>query len=271
MTGIWPGDTNCVVMLTFDLDGVSGLLNSDPSAADRPAEMSRAEFGPNVGVFRIMDLLDKYGLEASFFVPGYIAERNEDTVREMVRRGHEVAHHGYMHEPPTTLDPEQEAEILDRGIRILEDITGAAPKGYRAPSFGVSEHTLDLLAERAFVYDTSLMGDDAPYFVDTSGGRLVELPVEWALDDYHYYAFNRGGGSMNTPEDVYKAWEWEFDGAYKYGRAFNLTMHPQVTGRLAKIMVLERFIRYVRGHSGAKIMRCIDVAESWTDEEKPSA
>ena len=148
---------------------------------------------------------------------------------------------------------------------------GQTPRGYRAPSFGVSEHTIDLLAERGFVYDTSLMGDDIPYFVDTSGRRLVELPVDWALDDYHYYAFNRGAGSMNTPEDVYKAWEWEFDGAYKYGRAFNLTMHPQVTGRLAKIMVLERFIRYVRAHLDVRFMRCIDVAESWAKDGGDSA
>ena len=266
MTGIWPGDTRCVVMLTFDLDGVSALLYGDPSAAQRPAEMSSAEFGPSVGVFRIMDLLDKYDLPATFFVPGYTAERNEETVRDMARRGHEVAHHGYMHETPNTLDPEQEAEVLDRGVKILEGITGARPRGYRAPSFGMSERTLDLLAERGFVYDTSLMADDAPYFVETSEGRLVELPVDWALDDYHYYAYNRGAGSMNTPEDVYKAWEWEFDGAYEYGRAFNLTMHPQTTGRLAKMMVLERLIRYIRARTDVKFMRCIDVAESWTED-----
>jgi peptidoglycan/xylan/chitin deacetylase (PgdA/CDA1 family) len=188
--------------------------------------MSRGEFGPNVGVFRILDLLETYGVPATFFIPGFIAETNEETVVEILRRGHEIGRHGYMHEPPATLEPQKEAEVLDRGLQILDRITGQRPLGYRSPSWELSPYTLDLLAERGFLYDSSLMGDDAPYFVDTANGRMVEIPVEWALDDVPYYAFSRGAGSMNTPEDVYKAWEWEFDGAYQYGRALTLTMHP---------------------------------------------
>jgi hypothetical protein len=139
------------------------------------------------------------------------------------------------------------------------------------PSWELSPYSLDLLAERGFLYDSSLMGDDAPYFVDTANGRMVEIPVEWALDDVPYYAFSRGAGSMNTPEDVYKAWEWEFDGAYQYGRALTLTMHPQVTGRLAKIMVLERLIKYMQSHTGAEFFRCCDVAKARTaDGMRPS-
>ncbi|MQG76991.1 MAG: hypothetical protein FI703_06660 [SAR202 cluster bacterium] len=103
MTGIWPGDTRCGVLLGFDLDGVTGLLNRDPGAVDRPTAMSRGEFGPNVGVFRILDLLETYGVPATFFIPGFIAETNEETVVEILRRGHEIGHHGYMHEPPSHL------------------------------------------------------------------------------------------------------------------------------------------------------------------------
>ncbi len=151
MAGIWPDDIRCVVLLTFDLDGVSAILNRTPEAAKRPAVLSRAEFGPQVGVHRILDLLDKYSIPASFFVPGHTAERYEDVVREMVRRGHEVGHHGYMHEPPASLEPQEEAEILDKGSAILEGITGESPLGYRAPSFDMSERTLDLFGERDFV------------------------------------------------------------------------------------------------------------------------
>jgi len=266
MAGIWPGNTKCVVLLGFDLDGASGLLRRDPQAAKRPTVLSKAEFGPNVGVFRILDLLDRYNIPASFFVPGWIAERNEDTVRDIIKRGHEVGHHGYMHEPPATLEPHQEEEVLDKGIQVLEQITGERPLGYRSPSWDLTEHSLEFIAERGFIYDSSLMGHDAPYFVDTPKGKLVEIPIEWALDDAHYYAFNRGAGSMNTPEDVYKAWEWEFDGAYQYGSAFILTMHPQITGRLAKMMVLERIIKYIRAHSDVEFLRCVDVARAWTDD-----
>lgn len=266
MAGIWPGKTRCVVMLGFDLDGVSGMLFRDPETARRPSMLSQREFGTNIGVFRILDLLDEYRVPASFFVPGYIAERNESTVREIMLRGHEVGHHGYMHEPPAMLTPEQEEEVLDKGIEILQGITGERPLGYRSPSWDLSEHSLGFIAARGFVYDSSLMGSDSPYFVDSPNGRLVEIPVDWAIDDAHYYAFNRGAGSMNTPGDVYQAWEIEFDGAYKYGTAFILTMHPQVTGRLGKLMVLERLIKYIRAHSDVEFMRCIDVARGWTDE-----
>jgi peptidoglycan/xylan/chitin deacetylase (PgdA/CDA1 family) len=228
--------------------------------------MSRAEFGPKVGVHRILDLLDRYEIKATFFVPGHTAERYESVVADMVNRGHEVGHHGYMHEPPATLSDDQQEEVIDKGIRILEGITGQRPVGYRAPSFELTDKTLEILARRDFVYDSSLMAHDAPYFVDTDGGQLVEVPVDWALDDAHYYAFNRGAGAMNTPQDVYKAWEWEFDGVYQYGSAFNLTMHPQHTGRLAKMMVLERFIQYARSHPNVEFMRCIDVAQNWTAE-----
>ena len=265
MAGIWPGKTKCVVMLSFDFDGVSPMLNRDPGIAKRPSVMSLGEFGPKVGIFRILDLLERYQVPASFFVPAWNAERNEDTVRSIVRQGHEVGHHGYMHEPPATLNPEEEAAILDKGTEILERITGQRPLGYRSPSWDLTGHSLGFLAERGFVYDSSLMGHDAPYFVDSPNGRLVELPVSWALDDYPFYAFNRGAGAMNTPEDVYKSWEWEFDGAYQYGSAFILTMHPQVTGRLAKMMVLERLIKYIRSHSDVEFMRHIDVAQRWTE------
>lgn len=266
MTGIWPGKTKCVVMLSFDFDGTSPALNRNPEAAKRPTVLSQGEFGPRVGIFRILDLLERYEIPASFFVPAWNAERNEDTVRDIVRRGHEIGHHGYMHEPPASLSAEEEAAILDKGTEILQSITGERPLGYRSPSWDLTEHSLGFLAERGFVYDSSLMGHDAPYFVDTPNGRLVELPVSWALDDAPYYAFNRGGGSMNTPGDVYTAWEWEFDGAYQYGSAFILTMHPMITGRLARMMVLERLIKYIRSHSDVEFMRHIDVAKRWTEQ-----
>ena len=265
MAGIWPGGIKTVVLLSFDFDGTSIMRYRDPDAENRPTALSIGEFGPRVGVHRILDLLERYEIPASFFVPGWIAERNEDTVRRMVSDGHEIGHHGYMHEPPATLDPDQEQAVLDKGIDILEGITGQRPLGYRSPSWDLTEHSLGFLAQRGFVYDSSLMGHDAPYFVDSPNGRLVELPVSWALDDYPYYVFNRGMGSMNPPADVFEGWRLEFDGAYQYGSAFILTMHPQVTGRLAKLMVLERLIQYIRSHSNVEFMRHIDVAQRWTE------
>ncbi|MBI4200752.1 MAG: polysaccharide deacetylase [Chloroflexi bacterium] len=270
MTGIWPGRTRCVVMLTFDEDGVSGWLRRDPQLANHPSLISMGEFGPTVGTPRILELLGRYGIRASFFIPGYVAENHPDMVREVVRQGHEVGHHGYMHEAPSSLGPgEDEGAILDKGTRILQELTGQRPLGYRSPSWELSERSLDLLTERGFIYDSSLMGNDIPYFVPTSRGRLVELPVHWSLDDAPYYTYAAVLGRtapMASPQDVYNAWEWEFEGAYKYGRAFVLTMHPHTSGRLARLVALERLIQHMKSHPGVEFMRCVDVAQGWTDK-----
>ncbi|MCI0439831.1 MAG: polysaccharide deacetylase [Chloroflexi bacterium] len=266
MSSIWPGNTRCAVILTFDLDGVSALLNRDPQMARRPSAMSRNELGLRVGAMRILDLLDRHGLPATFFVPGYTAERNEALVKEIARRGHEIGTHGYLHEPGATLSREQEAEVMDRSVRILEGIAGQRPRGHRSPSLDMSVNTLELLLERDFLYDSSMMAHDAPYFVDTPRGRIVEIPNDWAQGDAHYYTFNRGAGSMNTPEDVYGAWQWEFDGAYQYGSALILNMHPHTTGRLAKLEVLEGLIKHIKGHADVEFYQCIEVARAWTDE-----
>ena len=258
---MWPDGIRCPVTLTFDLDGRTLPLIRDPASGRRPSELSMSDFGPRRGVWRILDLLDEHGIAASFFVPAYIAERHEDAVREMIRRGHEVGHHGYMHEPPSSLLPEQEIEVMDRSLSILEAVTGQKPVGYRAPSWDLSERTLELVADRRFVYDSSMMDDDIPYVVDTASGPLVELPVHWFQDDAAYFWFHRGAGAMQTPEQVLTAWQWEFDGAYRYGAAFMLTCHPQVSGHLSKVLVLDRLIRHIKAHPEARFMRCRDLAE----------
>ena len=160
MSGIWPGDVRCVVVLSFDVDGVSGAINRNPDAARLPSLMSMREYGPSVGAPRILDLLDEYGIKASFYIPGYVAETHETLVLDIKERGHEIAHHGYMHEPPASLSKQQEEEVLDKGIAIIERIAGERPVGYRSPSWELSEHSLSLLAERDFLYDSSLMGND---------------------------------------------------------------------------------------------------------------
>ena len=270
MTGIWPGTTRCVAMLTFDMDGQSATLNRNPDLEGQPSIMSMGEFGPNVAVPRILNLLDDLDIKATFFIPGWIAERHEDTVRDVANRGHEIAHHGYRHEPPATLSGDgEEGEVLDHGSEILARITGQHPLGYRSPSWELSANSLDLLKERGFVYDSSLMGNDIPYFVDAEAGRMVELPVHWSLADAPFYNYSPVAGRtapMSTPPAVLEAWKWEFDGALRLNRSFMLTMHPHISGRLSRLVALEKLVEHIRSHPGVEFMRCIDVAQRWTDE-----
>ena len=267
MDSLWDGETQCVATLTFDMDGPSGMLRRNPELATHPSAISMGEFGPKVGTSRVLDLLDRHEVPATFFVPGWVAERNRQIVLDVLGRGHEIAHHGYLHEPPSALAAdEDEGAILDRGSDVLESITGKRPAGYRSPSWELSADSLRLLHERGFVYDSSLMGDDVPYFVGQEGQRLVELPVHWSLDDAPYYSYMPVAGrtaTMATPNDVLTAWQWEFDGAYREGRAFMLTLHPYISGRFARLEALDRLVRYVKRHDGVEFMRCIDLAKRW--------
>ena len=269
MSGIWPGDVRCVVVLSFDVDGVSGAINRNPDAARLPSLMSMREYGPSVGAPRILDLLDEYGIKASFYIPGYVAETHETLVLDIKERGHEIAHHGYMHEPPASLSKQQEEEVLDKGIAIIERIAGERPVGYRSPSWELSEHSLSLLAERDFLYDSSLMGNDIPYMVDADGRQLVEIPSQWELDDGPYFDYAPSLGSRNlmaSPEQVYQVWSEAFEGMYHYGRSFVLIMHPFVIGRPGRLLMLERLIRHMREHPGVEFMRAVDLARMWVEQ-----
>ena len=267
MSGIWPGDTQCVVMLGFDVDGVSSWLNRNPDYQNLPSLMSMAEYGPSVATPRILDLLDQHSVKASFYVPGYVAETHVDLVREIARRGHEVGHHGYMHEPPASLSAEKEVEVLEKGSAILEGITGQAPLGYRSPGWELSDRSLDLLASHGFIYDSSLMGDDAPYILNPdTPQRMVEIPIHWLLDDAPNFVYAPSAqrlGPMRNPDEVYGTWAAEFDGLYRYGRAYTLTMHPQYIGRPGRLLMLERLIEYIKTFPNVEFMRAIDVAEMW--------
>ena len=263
MSGIWPGETQCTVMIGFDLDGPSAMIRRNPEVERMPSARSMGEFGPRVAVPRILELLEAHRVPASFYVPGWVAERERGAVEAIAAAGHEIAHHGYLHEPPASLSRDEEAAVLDRGSAILEDITGERPLGYRSPSWELSAHSLDLLAQRGFVYDSSLMGDDAPYLVAAGDATLVEIPVHWSLDDAPFFAFNPAAGrlaTMSSPRALIDDWIGAFEELYERGRAFTLTMHPWVIGRAGRLRELDRLLTHIEGFEHVAFRRAIDVA-----------
>ena len=258
-----PG--RCDVLLTIDVDGPSGFLNQDPDIARRPSIYSQAEYGPTVGMPKILALLRDHDLPATFFIPGWEAERHPDIVRRIVDAGHEIGHHGYLHEPPASLDREQEEAVLDRTSAIIERLTGAPPSGYRSPGWELSEHSLDLLAQRGFLYDSSLMGDDVPYFVGEESRRLVEIPIDWAFDDYPYFGINSTDfrRSPAPPAHVFDAWAGAFQECYQRGFPFILTMHPWIIARPGRLRMLDRLIAHMRTFPHVRFRRALDVAQDF--------
>ncbi|MEO5710303.1 MAG: polysaccharide deacetylase [Nocardioidaceae bacterium] len=245
----WPEGYRAAASFSFDVDAESAVLFEQPSSASRPGVMSHQSYGPLVGVPRILDLLERRGVRSTFFVPGYTAHRYPGVVRDIVAAGHEVAHHGYLHETLEGVDQETEAGYLDRGLAALEEVAGVRPSGYRAPMWEPSWATPRLLAERGFLYDSSLMDADHPYELSVSGvggvASIVEVPIHWALDDWEQYCFLpgvSGDGYIASPTKVEEMWTLELDAMRQVGGCSTLTNHPFLSGRPSRALALDRVI-----------------------------
>lgn len=245
----WPDGKRCAVALTFDVDAESPLLTTDLAFADRMGAMSHQAYGPLVGVPRLLNILDEFSVPATFFVPGYTAHRHPEAIRSIATAGHEIAHHGYLHESLVGVDEDTERAILERGLEALDEVAGVRPSGYRAPMWEMNWHTPKLLAEYGFTYDSTLMDSDHPYELAVGDSSLVELPVSWALDDWQQYCFVpdfSGTGLIETPAKAIELWRCELDAMRDIGGAWILTNHPFLSGRPGRAAALRDFIAEVR-------------------------
>lgn len=259
----WPESFRGALAVTFDVDAESAVLAVDPAFERRPSLMSHQRYGPVTGVPRLLSLLAERRIRATFFVPGASAERHPDAVRAIAEAGHEIAHHGYLHEPLTGRTEQEERGFLERGLDALDRIAGVRPAGYRAPWWELGEHTLGLLAEHGFAYDSSLFERDAPYMVDAGARALVELPVNWALDDWERYAFwpdLTGSGVIARPSDVLEAWWEEVEALFDAGGCAVITMHPFLSGRPARARALAALLDRVLGRDDVWVATCGDIA-----------
>ena len=263
----WPDGKQCAVVLSFDVDAESGFVFRHPDRArNQLDEIEERRFGVRTGVVRILRLLDRYGLPATFFVPGFTIRNFPDVVKTIQAAGHEMACHGNVHETLSELDEQAERRVLREQLDIYAEHLGIRPKGYRSPSWSLNVRSPALLKEHGFVYDSSLMGDDVPYWIDTPHGRLAEVPVQWLLDDAPFFRHVYGAtNQIAEPDRVIRLWEGEFRGMYRENGCFVLTMHPFIIGRGGRIDGLERLIRAIRQEPGVWFATCMRVAE-WAIE-----
>jgi peptidoglycan/xylan/chitin deacetylase (PgdA/CDA1 family) len=257
------------VMLTFDVDAETLWTARDPKMAHYPIALSQGRYGTNIGVERIMKLLAKYHIPATFFVPGMVIERNEALMQEILQQGHEIAHHSYSHKWLEHLSLEEEREEMEKGIALIEKVTGRKPRGYRAPAGEFSPYTFDLLLEYGFEYSSNFFDAEAPYKHVINGQKtnLVELPFAWALDDAPFFLYSNRlpGRVMAAPSAVLETWKREFDGLYAENKCFVLAMHPQIIGRPSRIQILEELIQYCKGFANVWFTRCDQVVDVMRD------
>jgi len=247
----WPGGARCAVALSFDSDHETNELRDGGQSIGR---MSWGEYGARVGVPRILGVLSRHGIQASFFVPGVAALLHPDEQRRVVAEGHEIGLHGWIHELNSTLPKADERALYLRAADTLEQITGTRPVGLRTPSWDFSPATLRIERELGLLYDSSLMADDDPYELLEAGEPtgVVELPVEWIRDDAVYFNMHRFAAlrPYTPPEAVLGIFRREFDRAWEERGLFLLTMHPHVIGYRSRIFILEELIAHMRSRDG---------------------
>ena len=263
----WPDGVRAAACFTFDLDAESPILFDHPEAAGWLDVMSHQAYGPLTGVPRLLRLLDRRRIRATFFVPGYSAERWPDAVRSIRDAGHEIACHGYLHEGAHSApDVGVEERRLLRGLEALDEVAGVRPIGYRAPNWELSYETPALLARHGFRYDSGLMDADHPYLLATSAeaaAPLVELPGHWSLDDWEPYTYLpgiSGSGVIASPADVLARWTLELEALLDDGGLFMLTNHPFVSGRASRAAALETLIERAQSIGGLWVGAADEIA-----------
>ncbi|MDQ3548323.1 MAG: polysaccharide deacetylase [Chloroflexota bacterium] len=259
-----PNAARCAVILTFDNFGESFDLLRHGHAGGALAD---GVYAPRRGVPRVLKLLERHQIPATFFVEGWNALRYRDLLREVMERGHEVAAHGWMHEQWNTLEPEDERDLIVKATAAIADATGTAPRGWRAPSGLTTTETLRCIHDAGYDWDSSFGDEDVPYRMSIAADRdetLLELPWQWSLDDAAYFAYP---GSIRRPADIAQLWIDEFDAAYATTGYFVLVCHPRYIGRPARIEALETLISHIRAHDGIWFAHCSEVADATRDAD----
>jgi peptidoglycan/xylan/chitin deacetylase (PgdA/CDA1 family) len=246
----WPNDSRIAVALSFDIDNATPALSHGNLGAQ---DLSRGEYGAVDGLPRILRLLDQHNIPASFFMPAVAAALHPEMITDILsKKHHEIGIHGWIHEQLPNLDNEaEERRLLMQSIEYITNAIGKRPVGYRAPSWAFSRYTMKHIKEAGFLYDSSLMASDDAYeiLLNKQPTGIVEIPVQWILDDNPYFG-SKANGSLPSPELALQTFQSEFDVAYEEGGLYILTMHPHLIGHRSRIVMLDRLITHMKSKPG---------------------
>ena len=258
----WPDEARVAVALSFDPDHETIPLRDGQTS---PGLLAQGEYGSRVAAPRILRMLERHRMPATFFMPAVAALLHPEEVKGYAAAGHEVAAHGWIHERTTQLPEAAERELAHRSVDALEALTGTRPVGLRTPSWDFSDHTMEIVRDLGLRYDSSLMADDDPYelLADGEPTGVVEIPVEWIRDDAPYFMMERYMSlrPYTPPRAVLDIWRDEFDAAYAEGGLFQLTAHPHIIGHRSRMIVLDQLLAHIAGKPGVWCATHAQVAE----------
>lgn len=260
----WPNGARCAVAFTFDMDADSLLHLAHHASADtRVAAMSMLRYGPDIAIPRILDIYKRFAMQQTFFLPAWCMERYPQTVEAILEGGHEIGHHGYLHEEPNRFDSGDELYWMQRATAVFERMTGGRPKGFRAPAYQFSRNTLSHLVAEGFVYDASLMGDDVPYVLGNDAGQVIELPSHIGLDDWPHFQTSREldyRATIKPPEQAMAVYAAEFEAMWEYGGLWIGVWHPFLSGRLSRAVMITRLIDHMNAKGDVWFARLDEIA-----------
>ena len=257
----WPGGARCAVAISFDADHDTIPLRD---ADESPMRISQGHYGNRRAMPRILALLEREAIPASFFYPAVSGLLYPDEVRRVASAGHEIGIHSWIHEANTKLPPGAERDLTCHAADTLERLSGSRPVGMRTASWDFSVDTLDIIRELGLLYDSSLMADDDAYELEADGQPtgIVELPPEWIRDDAVYFNFVRFSGlrPYTPPSAVLEIFQAEFDAAWDEGGLFLLTLHPHISGHRSRLPVLEKLIAHAKARGRCWFATHADIA-----------
>ncbi|WP_395405865.1 polysaccharide deacetylase (plasmid) [Arthrobacter sp. UC242_113] len=268
---VWPEGYRTAVALAFDLDGPTGDAMLTGTIWDKPEYFSQGAYGPWRALDRILGLLKDHGLPATFFTPAWVVETWPQQCRRIVEQGHEIAHHGYMHEKYWDLTLADQRRVIETSQRIFREVLGTTAIGFRTPSGDWRPETPALLEEMGFHYSSSMRGDDRPYY--HPGGKLIEIPARSDMDDYASLAFTTnpdwpsGGDRIASYELTLDNWTREFDGYHAEGLCLSTIFHPKVVGKPGRATLLDRWFQHMTEGEDVWFATSRDVASWWRQTE----
>ena len=253
-----PEGKKCVAFITVNLSAEFFWISLDKKAVDMPKTLSLGQYGMTHGLPRILELLDEFGIRATFFVPGKTAETYPEAIREIAGQGHEIACHGYEYENFSLFSYDEQERRIQKAVNEIEAACGKKPEGFRAPIGDLMLETLNIARKKGMKYSSDLFDDDRPYFmdVDKEGSQILQIPMQWANFDLPYFAFNYrpafpfGQGRIANYSNVLSNWKDEFTGHYNHHLCYTMQLDPQTTGSPGRSEMVKDFFEFMTAHEG---------------------
>lgn len=270
--GKWPAGVRLPIIISVHHQSEEACVMLPDGQVD-PRDYYERQYGGRRGAWRLLEIMSKHDVLGTWIICGATCEKYPGVSREVIKLGHSIAGHGYAHESPSDLLPDQELEIIRKTVHVFEDLMGHHLRGWR--TCAKSHVTLDLLLEHFdFQWDASVWNDDLPYVIEGYGRSFMEVP----FSVYSDAAYSKAAGNLQQI-NRFNTWEWntpdvvagimrdQFDALYERGAEqavmMPMTVHDFITGRPSRAKLFDDFLTYAKQHEGVVFTTHDEVRKWW--------